>query len=64
MDPAQLKAAAAASGATSDAACDVKRPVVMFNRCQEDWSVLVNPCVPRALLDGLKWVTPLDGGSS
>src|ERR1700758_3090647 len=36
--------------------CDAKRPVVMFNRWQEDWSVLANPCVPREPLDGLKYI--------
>ena len=40
--------------------CDAKRPVVMFNRWQEDWSVLKNPCVPRKPLDGLKYI-PLGG---
>ena len=34
--------------------CDAKRPTVLFNRWQEDWSVLANPCVPREPLDGLK----------
>jgi alginate export protein len=42
------------------AACNMKRPVVMFNRWQEDWSVLSNPCVPREPLDGLKYI-PLGG---
>ena len=36
--------------------CDAKRPVVMFNRWQEDWSVLKNPCVPRKPLDSLKYI--------
>jgi hypothetical protein len=40
--------------------CDAKRPVVMFNRWQEDWSVLKNPCVPREPLDSLKYI-PLGG---
>src|SRR5471032_3650551 len=40
--------------------CDVKRPTVLFNRWQEDWSVLANPCVPREPLDGLKYM-PLGG---
>jgi hypothetical protein len=40
--------------------CDAKRPTVLFNRWQEDWSVLANPCVPRAPLDGLKYM-PLGG---
>ncbi|MFM0554287.1 alginate export family protein [Paraburkholderia sediminicola] len=51
---------APASGSTSAGACNAKRPVVMFNRWQEDWSVLANPCVPREPLDGLKYI-PLGG---
>ncbi|NLP64804.1 alginate export family protein [Paraburkholderia sacchari] len=43
--------------------CDVKRPAVMFNRWQEDWSVLANPCVARKPLDGLKYI-PLGGDPS
>lgn len=40
--------------------CSAKRPVVLFNRWQEDWSALANPCVPREPLDGLKYM-PLGG---
>ncbi|CAB3802931.1 hypothetical protein LMG28614_05704 [Paraburkholderia ultramafica] len=40
--------------------CSAKRPKVLFNRWQEDWSVLANPCVPRRPLDGLKYI-PLGG---
>ena len=36
--------------------CSAKRPVVLFNRWQEDWSVLKNPCVTREPLDGLKYI--------
>jgi hypothetical protein len=36
------------------------RPAVKFNRWQEDWSVLANPCVPNRVLDALKYV-PLFG---
>jgi Alginate export len=36
--------------------CGATRPVVMFNRWQEDWSVLSNPCVLRRPLDGLKYI--------
>lgn len=46
----------AASGATPTATCSAKRPVVLFNRWQEDWSVLANPCVPREPLDALKYM--------
>jgi hypothetical protein len=45
---------------TPVATCDAKRPTVLFNRWQEDWSVLANPCVPREPLDGLKYM-PLGG---
>jgi len=51
-EPAKPDAAASA--------CTAKRPVVMFNRWQEDWSVLRDPCVPRRPLDGLKYI-PLGG---
>ena len=51
---------AAGIGGSSTSACEAKRPVVLFNRWQEDWSVLANPCVPRKPLDGLKYV-PLGG---
>jgi len=33
-----------------------RRPSVMFNRWQEDWSVLADPRVPREPLDGLKYI--------
>jgi len=39
------------------------RPTVLFNRWQEDWSVLANPCVPRKPLDSLKYI-PLGGDPS
>jgi alginate export protein len=37
------------------------RPAVMFNRWQEDWSVLADAAVPREPLDGLKYL-PLGAG--
>ena len=49
-----------ASMGTAAPVCSAKRPQVMFNRWQEDWSVLANPCVPREPLDGLKYM-PLGG---
>ena len=49
----QPQAPAAASAAVS---CTAKRPTVLFNRWQEDWSVLANPCVPRKPFDALKYV--------
>jgi hypothetical protein len=33
-----------------------RRPSILFNRWQEDWSVLADPRVPRAPLDGLKYI--------
>ncbi len=33
-----------------------KRPSIMFQRWQEDWSVLANPAVPREPLDSLKYI--------
>ncbi|WP_413197771.1 alginate export family protein [Pararobbsia alpina] len=44
------------TSAPAQESCNAKRPVVMFNRWQEDWSVLKNPCVPREPLDGLKYI--------
>lgn len=33
-----------------------QRPKILFNRWQEDWSVLADPRVPREPLDGLKYM--------
>jgi hypothetical protein len=33
-----------------------QRPSIMFNRWQEDWSVLADPRVPREPLDSLKYI--------
>lgn len=33
-----------------------QRPAILFNRWQEDWSVLADPRVPREPLDGLKYI--------
>ena len=49
-----------ASMGTAAPVCSAKRPQVMFNRWQEDWSVLANPCVPAKPLDDLKYM-PLGG---
>lgn len=57
---ADTPASATVNGDAPASACSAKRPVVMFNRWQEDWSVLANPCVPRKPLDGLKYM-PLGG---
>ena len=32
------------------------RPAILFNRWQEDWSVLANPAVPREPFDDLKYI--------
>ncbi|PMS13479.1 alginate export family protein [Trinickia caryophylli] len=53
-------ATASGVGGTSKAVCDAGRPIVLFNRWQEDWSALANPCVPRKPLDALKYM-PLGG---
>lgn len=67
-DPADAATTAGNTAAQTEsvqtvATCDVKRPAVMFNRWQEDWSVLANPCVARKPLDGLKYI-PLGGDPS
>lgn len=43
--------AAAAQETTAPA-----RPAILFNRWQEDWSVLADPRTPREPLDGLKYI--------
>ncbi|CAN0622309.1 Alginate_exp domain-containing protein [Burkholderia multivorans] len=58
--PADASAGTPPGGSASAAACNVKRPVVLFNRWQEDWSVLANPCVQRQPFDTLKYI-PLGG---
>jgi hypothetical protein len=35
---------------------DPQRPTVLFNRWQEDWSVLADPAVPHEALDNLKYI--------
>jgi hypothetical protein len=35
---------------------DGERPSIMFNRWQEDWSVLADPAVPREAFDDLKYI--------
>ena len=47
--------------ATSDPA--PARPVIEFNRWQEDWSVLANPAVPSEPLDSLKYIPLSDADS-
>jgi hypothetical protein len=55
-----LNAGARANAEEPAPTCTVQRPAVLFNRWQEDWSVLANPCVPAKPLDGLKYM-PLGG---
>ncbi|RQV14235.1 alginate export family protein [Burkholderia cenocepacia] len=52
----QEPAPASTSTATAASTCTAKRPTVLFNRWQEDWSVLASPCVPHEPLDGLKYI--------
>ncbi|RQU62294.1 alginate export family protein [Burkholderia cenocepacia] len=52
----QEPAPASTSAATAASTCTAKRPTVLFNRWQEDWSVLASPCVPHEPLDGLKYI--------
>src|SRR5882757_8848322 len=44
------------AGAAPAYADDPHRPSIMFNRWQEDWSVLADPRVPREPFDGLKYI--------
>jgi len=47
----------AASDEAEQQADDIPaRPSIMFNRWQEDWSVLADPRVPREPLDSLKYI--------
>src|ERR1700750_3104623 len=47
----------AASTVTAAAGADAPpRPKILFNRWQEDWSVLANPAVPREPLDDLQYI--------
>ncbi|RKE35722.1 alginate export protein [Paraburkholderia sp. BL23I1N1] len=55
-DTAKASTAVASSAGTASCA----RPAIMFNRWQENWGVLANPCVPKKPLDSLKYI-PLFG---
>jgi hypothetical protein len=46
------------------ATCAAKRPAINFNRWNENWGTLANPCVPRAPLDSLKYIPLSDDGVS
>jgi hypothetical protein len=52
----------AAAADAAPAACPVSRPAINFNRWNEDWHALASPCVPRAPLDGLKYLPLSDDG--
>lgn len=62
--PADAGVDSEAGDSGSKPACNATRPAVMFNRWQEDWSVLANPCVPRKPFDSLKYVPLGAGGTS
>src|SRR5277367_5233657 len=47
---------ALADDAAPAAALSPQRPAILFNRWQEDWSVLANPDVPREPFDALKYI--------
>src|SRR5580700_11399949 len=54
--------ALAADDESASAAGEIpSRPSIMFNRWQEDWSVLADARVPREPLDNLKYI-PLSSG--
>jgi hypothetical protein len=42
--------------ASVTSAQDATRPAILFNRWQEDWSVLADPAVPHEALDSLKYM--------
>jgi hypothetical protein len=58
-DPADAPAGTDAAATPAPA-----RPAPMFNRWQEDWSVLADPAVPREPLDGLKYIPFAAGGQT
>jgi len=51
-----LGATASAEEPSSNATNAPHRPSILFNRWQEDWSVLADPRVPRQPLDDLKYI--------
>ena len=53
---AGAQVSAPVADAAAPAACEVKRPAVNFNRWNENWGVLADPCLPRQRLDGLKYI--------
>ena len=61
---AGAQALAPAAGVDAIPPCDVKRPSVNFNRWNESWGVLADPCLPRQPLDGLKYIPLGEDGPS
>ena len=55
-DQVQNQPQTGAQGPSPATACSATRPAVMFNRWQENWAVLANPCVPRKPFDSLKYI--------
>lgn len=49
--------------ASAAPACTVQRPAINFNRWNENWRALADPCVPRQPFDDLKYIALGDGGS-
>jgi hypothetical protein len=62
--PAAIAAASDAAPADAAPVCAVKRPAINFNRWNENWGVLADPCLPRQPLDGLKYIPLSDDGVS
>ena len=60
-----VQAQVAPADASASAAADSMpmRPAILFNRWQEDWSVLADPRIPRERLDDLKYI-PLAANDS
>lgn len=56
-------AVSAAGAANAAPACKAQRPAINFNRWNENWNALADPCVPRVPLDALKYI-PFGDGSS
>jgi alginate export protein len=53
-------AAAASDDSPAPAEEPPARPAILFNRWQEDWSVLANPDVPKEPFDNLKYISLSD----
>jgi hypothetical protein len=53
-------AAAAGDESPAPAVEPPERPAILFNRWQEDWSVLANPDVPKEPFDTLKYISLSD----